>query len=171
MSLYFLWGLINALQMIIYNPLAQIKFPLNVMMLYGVLHPITSLDLIPPELSTDVIFSMSSEEKGYSDILENLGYDSHNFIYNLGTLFYYICLLVFGIILLGFSYVVKQMLRKCRGNIGQSTWSSMSGCKQRCTHRFKIRRRSSYNLVMLNTLFLVFFEGYIEILLSCFLNS
>lgn len=62
MSLYFLWGLINALQMIIYNPLVNIRFPLNVMMLYEILLPISSLDLIPPEVSTDVIFSMSQED-------------------------------------------------------------------------------------------------------------
>ena len=59
MSLYFLWGLINALQMIIYNPLANIRFPMNVMMLYGILHPISSLDIIAPEISTDIIFTMS----------------------------------------------------------------------------------------------------------------
>ena len=59
MSLYFLWGLINALQMIIYNPLANIKFPMNVMMLYGVLLPITSLDIIAPEISTDIVITMS----------------------------------------------------------------------------------------------------------------
>ena len=69
MSLYFLWGLINALQMMIYNPLANIRFPINVMMLYGVLLPITSLDLVPPEISTDVVFTMSDGE-AYSDILE-----------------------------------------------------------------------------------------------------
>ena len=70
MSLYFLWGLINALQMMIYNPLANIRFPLNVMMLYGVLLPISSIDLIPPEISTDVVFTMSKGEKAFNDILE-----------------------------------------------------------------------------------------------------
>ena len=47
MSLFFLWGLINALQMMLYNPLANIRFPINVMVLYGVLLPISSLDIIP----------------------------------------------------------------------------------------------------------------------------
>ena len=69
MSLYFMWGLINALQMMIYNPLANIRFPLNVMMLYGVLLPISSLDILPPEISTDVVFTMS-EGEAYSDVLE-----------------------------------------------------------------------------------------------------
>jgi hypothetical protein len=55
--------------MMIYNPLANIRFPINVMMLYGILLPITSLDLVPPEISTDVIFTMSDGE-AYSDILE-----------------------------------------------------------------------------------------------------
>ena len=71
--------------MIIYIPLASISFPVNVVMLYNILLPITSLDLIPPEVSTDLIFNMTAEEP-YSDILENMGYESHNFIYNLGTM-------------------------------------------------------------------------------------
>ena len=90
MSLYFLWGLINALQMMIYNPLANIRFPINVMWLYGILIPISSLDIVPPELSTDLVFTMSSEDSPYSNTLEHMGYETHNFIYNLGTMFWII---------------------------------------------------------------------------------
>ena len=59
LSLHLIWGMINALQMIIHNPLANFRFPINLMMLYGILLPITSLDLIPPEISTDIIFNMT----------------------------------------------------------------------------------------------------------------
>ena len=102
MSLYFLWGLINALQLIIYNPLANIRFPLNVMMLYGILLPISSLDIIPPEISTDLIFTMSSGEAS-SEILEEMGYDSNNFIYNLGSLFFVVCFIIISLLLVGIS--------------------------------------------------------------------
>jgi hypothetical protein len=117
MSLYFLWGLINALQMIIYNPLATIRFPLNVMMLYGILLPISSLDIISPEISTDVVFTMSPEETPYSDILDNMGYDSHNFIYNVGSMFYFVCLLFTIVIFIVSSFLIKQLIRRCKGNL------------------------------------------------------
>jgi multisubunit Na+/H+ antiporter MnhF subunit len=101
--------------MIIYNPLTNIKFPLNVMMLYGILLPISSLDVIAPEISTDLIFTMSSEETPYSDTLENMGYETHNFIYNLGTMFWIISFLTMGLLLVLISFIIKNTLRKFKG--------------------------------------------------------
>jgi len=92
--------------MMIYNPLANLRFPLNVMMLYGILLPISSLDLIPPEISTDVIFTMSSGT-AYSEILEQMGYDSNNFIYNLGSMFYLVGLMVCTLVLVVVWYLIE----------------------------------------------------------------
>ena len=101
--------------MIIYIPLANLSYPQNLLMLYGILLPISSMDLIPPEYSSDLIFSMSiDKDKPYSSILEDMGYETHNMIYNLGTLFYFmigiiIINLVMNIIKL-IVYLVKRLL-------------------------------------------------------------
>ena len=161
MSLFLICGLINALQMMLYNPLANIRFPLNVMMLYGILLPISSLDLIPPEISTDLIFSMSFGT-AYSEILEEMGYDSKNFIYNLGTMFYLISFMIIYLILIGFNYLVKYAFPRSE----VSSEKSKSSCIDRIKRKLNIDR-----IVLLNNLFLAFFEGFIEILLSCYLNN
>lgn len=47
--------------MIVYLPLCMVEFPQNVVLLYSILLPLSSLDIIPQEISTDVLFSMSDE--------------------------------------------------------------------------------------------------------------
>ena len=83
-----------------------------------------------------------------------MGYETNNFIYNLGSMFYIVCLLIFSLILVGFSSI-----------------SYFSDIRQKLVNKFQLKKYSAYKMVLLNSMFLVFFEGYIEILLSCYLNN
>lgn len=48
------------------------------------------MDLIPQEYSTELIFDMSlDKESAYSDRVEDLGFETHNTLFNLGSLFYF----------------------------------------------------------------------------------
>jgi hypothetical protein len=46
-SLSYLWGLINALQMIVYLPLFNINFPANMNMFNSILISVATFDIIP----------------------------------------------------------------------------------------------------------------------------
>ena len=100
-SMYLLWGLINTLQMILYLPLLRVNFPSNVRFLYSILIPVASMDLIPSQYSTELFFDISQDlDSPYSDILEELGYETHNSLLNLGSIFVYFCLFVIGSLVL-----------------------------------------------------------------------
>ena len=56
-SLNYLWGLINALQMIVYLPLFNINFPANINMFNSILISVATFDIIPKvELLNRAIF-------------------------------------------------------------------------------------------------------------------
>ena len=49
------------------------------------------MDIIPPEVSTELIFDLSlDKEFAYSDRVEAMGFETHNTLLNLGSLFYFI---------------------------------------------------------------------------------
>lgn len=117
-------------------------------MLYQLLLPLSTLDIIPPEASTDLIFSFSVDiDYAHSSRLEELGLDSHNMIYNLGSMFYFFS----GTFIV---FLFAGILAICQ-----------------CRHKFFRALRRKYRWKsMLNSLFIIFQEGYIDILVSCFLN-
>ena len=108
-SISLIFGFINSLQMIMYLALSQAIFPPVVLLLYQIMLPLATLDVIPPEISTDWIFYFSENDYPYSEKLEYLGFDSHNMIYNLGSLYYFILLNVFATI-------ISVILRFCKSN-------------------------------------------------------
>lgn len=77
--------------MVLYLPLCLVQFPANVQALYAILLPLSTMDILPPEYSTDLIFSLSTDEEfPYSERVEALGFDTHNTILNLGSVFYFV---------------------------------------------------------------------------------
>ena len=135
--------------MIVYLPLCEVYFPQNVMVLYSILLPLASLDIIPPELSTDVFFTMTKEEEPPSIRLEALGFETRNTIYNLGSMFYFVVGLQFFVFVI---YLLKRF-RYC--------------CKNKCCSKF--RRKFSIKDLM-NNLFMLYFEASLEVYLSMYLN-
>ena len=104
-SMYLLWGFINTLQMILYLPMLEVNFPANVKFMYSILLSVASLDLIPSEYTTQLVFNFSVDlDKPFSNILEELGYETHNSILNLGSIFVYLVFFFVGIV---FIYVIK----------------------------------------------------------------
>lgn len=90
-SISIIWGLINTLQMLLYMPLLQVIFPQNVFHLYSVIIPISSMDIVPIEYTTELIFDISNDlDYPYNNKLEQMGYETHNSLMNLGSLFFYL---------------------------------------------------------------------------------
>lgn len=89
-SISVIWGLINTLQMLLYMPLFEVVFPQNVFHLYSVILPLSSMDIIPTEYSTELIFDLSNDlDYPYNHALEQLGYETHNSLMNLGSIFFF----------------------------------------------------------------------------------
>ena len=79
----------------------KVKFPKNVKLFYSILLPLANLEIIPPEISTYLIFDISSnEDLPFSPVLEEMGYETHNILLNMGSLYLYFFLMIIGLILM-----------------------------------------------------------------------
>ena len=117
-------------------------------MLYAVLIPIASLDIIPSEITTDLIFDFSDDiDYNFNARMDELGYENHNTIENLGSMFYFI---LYSLILV----ILSLILKRCN-------------CKNKMTKELKRRLKI---FVIIQQLFIIFQEGFIEILVSCYIN-
>ena len=91
--------------MIVHLPMLSIMMPANVSGFFSIILPIVTFDIIDPEWSTELLFDF--DEPGQErlnihilDQMQDLGYDSHNSMLNLGSLalfsfVYYVRLFMF----------------------------------------------------------------------------
>ena len=146
-SITLIWTFVNALQMIMILAMCNVNFPTVLQVLYEVLLPLASLDVIPPEISTDLIFKFSDGDHAYNDRLEELGFEQHNMIKNIGSMFYYI---VYSKLM----FLISILFLFCP-------------CKSKTLTKLK----EFFNWVsILNQMFIIYQEGYIEILVCCYLS-
>ena len=76
------------------------EYLVSIAFFFALILPLSSLDVIPPEYSTDLIFPLSIDiDRPYSSMLLQMGYETHNSLLNLGTIFYVQFLLIFLIVL------------------------------------------------------------------------
>ena len=132
-------------------PMLSIIFPQNVQFFYSILLPLSSLDLIPTEYSTELVFSITTDlDEPYSSALEDLGYETHSALLNLGSLFLYkVAMFVCSVVALA----LKAILVRNPTNSAANKY-------------FTILKEKLF----FNGLILLFMEGYFEILISCYLN-
>ena len=125
-SITLIWSFVNALQMIMYLGLCEINFPSNVQVLYQLLLPLSTLDVIPPEASTDILFTFSDDQDySHDNRLEELGFDSHNFIYNIGSMFYFISFTFIAFVLSGILALCQCRHKFFRNLRRKYRWKSM----------------------------------------------
>jgi len=87
LSLNFLWGMINAHQILVHVPILNVRFPGNAMLFYHYLIIIAKFDYIPTDDYFTEWFALGRAEP-YSQGLENCEYGSMFMVYNMGTLFF-----------------------------------------------------------------------------------
>ena len=74
--------------MILYMVLLKVGFPTTLKMFYSILVPLVTMDIMPSEYTTELVFDFSEEEdEPVSDKLQELGFETHNVVLNMGTLF------------------------------------------------------------------------------------
>ena len=97
LSLQFLWGGVNALQIVAHLPLNNVNFPNNAFLFFQFLAEVVSFDLFAP---TDHIDFGLTETPPFNENYEELGYESTNFYENLGS-----------IALIGIIIAIRQILQ------------------------------------------------------------
>ena len=85
-------------------------------------------------------------------------------------MFWIITFINLGLLLVLISYIIKQTAKKYKSKLDQSTRTTLRRFKRKLTTLLTIKKHSYYNALLFNDLFIIFFEGYIEIILSGFLN-
>ena len=126
--------------------------PANVSYFYQVLIPVIQFDVLDPEWTTQYVFDFDfpkQEELGAQvlDQMQNLGYETHNSILNLGSMWIFAILYFFKV---GVYYTLKTIRRFTKYKFG---WLEKAG----------------YGLFF-HELMSLTFDGYMEWLIAGYLN-
>ena len=149
LSLQLLWGGVHALQIISHIPLNNINFPAHALQFFKFLSKIVAFDLFAP---ADHFYLGFTETPPYSTSFEELGYESANFLENLGSIF-----LLF--ILLGLRQLLQPLLFLCCSKIG------CCKCWRKC------QKSLALTWPGISTSWIRFgLECYFEIIISCFIG-
>ena len=89
MSLSFLWGMINAIQILVYFPMMTVTIPANLNLLYAGIISAATFDVIPfiDEIHELLWNFEHSNDEIDSTGFNSLGFETNNFILNSGSLF------------------------------------------------------------------------------------
>jgi len=85
-SMSLLWGMIEYLQLVVYMPLLGTEYPANASFLSGILASVASFDIINTDDFYMWMFSFA-ESESLSISFEELGFESMNFVMNMGSSF------------------------------------------------------------------------------------
>jgi hypothetical protein len=90
--------MMRQMQLIMHIPAMQVLMPPNVMIMFTALLPIVQWDMLDGMITLDIFFSYTEEDAPFPGQLEELGYESSNFIMNTQTismfLFFLQCYLI-----------------------------------------------------------------------------
>jgi len=104
---------LKSLQMIIHLPLMHILVPPNVSVFFAKIIPVVSFDVLDPAWTTELVLEFDDpvhrdSEDMILDQMADLGYETHNSIYNLGSLVIFLvfyiakCVVYLGLVLLSY---------------------------------------------------------------------
>ena len=111
-AMSYILSVIRSLQMVLHLPMFSVIMPGNVTMFFQILLPFVMFDIFDPSnlLSYFVDFDDEAQEELLSKMhtqMKDLGYESHNAVINLGSVFVFGLLYFFQVIL----YWILRMLK------------------------------------------------------------
>ena len=92
---------------------------------------------------------MTKEDTPPSKRLEEMGFETRNVILNLGSMFYFVMILHFLVIIV---YFIKKCRKRCKNMLSK-----------KIDKTFSIKK-------LMNNLFLLYFESTVEVLVAIYLN-
>mmetsp|Transcript_15184 Transcript_15184/g.14770 ORF Transcript_15184/g.14770 Transcript_15184/m.14770 type:complete len:173 (-) Transcript_15184:23-541(-) len=105
-SLNMLWGAINALQIIVVMPLFNLDFPSNAYIVFELLAKSVFFDYLPQD-KVYFFIDFSNNSASYNQQFEFMGFDTTNFVFNLGDGFVFLLTTVLTIIFVGLISIIK----------------------------------------------------------------
>ena len=157
--LQYLWGMINALQVIVFTALFNINVPENAMTLMTAILQLAALDFIEIDQvltflefrETEPFFQQSYDNGEQYSKFEDAGYESSVFFLNLGA--------IILVILIFIAYVIVK-------KIFQLLFSICKGCTKNCIGR-ALTSKIDYSVVILRFLL----ESCLELGLSALITT
>lgn len=104
--LQMLWGMINSLQLIVHLPVFSLNFPANGSQLLTKLIEVSSFSLLPMDHINNLVFNFT-ETDALNPTFDDIGYNTVNFLENLGSLFIFM-------LILPFQYLIKYIFHFSR---------------------------------------------------------
>ena len=115
---------------------------------YRTLIPFVTFDFVPTKYSTELIFSFDYDnQEPFSSHLEDISYDSCNYILNSGSMMLYLFYLVFQTLLIGILAIINK--------VTHNRYPKIATCQENAKRR-----------VFWNGFFILFLQGYLEFGLS-----
>ena len=112
-ALQFLWGTVNALQMIVLTCLFSVMRPKNAEVTLIAIMAYVNLDIFPVEKFINFFFDFPETEP-FNPIFELAGYESTTYILELGVIFFII--MGFAIVLVPARSIFKLLVQKFGAN-------------------------------------------------------
>jgi hypothetical protein len=156
-ALSYMVGWINSLQLIIHLPMLMTLIPANVGSFFSLILPIVQFDLIPPEYSYELVltFDENPDENfqhkfdiSVFDQMKDLGYESHNSLRLLGSMFIFA---MFYYIKVFFLYPFLILTSRYFG-VGRSLRASLK------------------KSLFFNEIIVINLEAYLELLIAGYIN-
>lgn len=111
-SLSQLWGMVNTLQLIVYLPLFNLKFPANLQSFFVLIINTLNLELMNVDWPNHNILRLKAIDEEnkivYSENFNLMGFGSLDFIHNLGLDFYFLLLYFLGLFALACFYLLRN---------------------------------------------------------------
>lgn len=155
-AMIYMIAMIRTLQLILHLPLMKILFPVNINMLFSIMIPIVMFDIIDSSWSTELLFNFDEDaEEEKANLLRrqitDLGYDNHNAILNLGSVFIFLCFYLIEV----FWYSLLKLYSLTKSRFHKS-------------HKWVVKLKKK---LFFGELFTLLLEAYLELVLSGYLNQ
>jgi hypothetical protein len=140
--------------MVLHLPMLQIIVPANVNRFYAALVPVIKFDILDSEWTTELVFMFNKpKQRDFQtftlDQMEDIGYDTHNSVLNLGSLWLFSLYYFLKV----FIYLVYRLVKfLSKGRIQSNIIENMP------------------NGLFFNEILALTIEGYMEWLISGYLN-
>ena len=115
-SLNQVWGMVNNMQIVLHAPLLNLQFPANAFLLYDVMIPVATFDILPTDDFFPVFFPDLPEDDPFTDKFDRMDIGSSYIVMNLGTMLLIFCFYVGLFIIYPFCKVLSWNAKFAKKN-------------------------------------------------------
>jgi len=144
--MHLIWSTINTLQLLTHLPLFHIQLPSNALFFFYLVIDISNFEFLPTKMLNDALLKFKQVKEAFSVQFKMVGYESFNFIENLGLVFFILMGVLIGMLIV---YITKYFLAKL------------------CIRIYTFIKRK----IFFDAIIRLILEGYLEISLGAIVNA